>query len=221
MGNEKVLSDEILQDAQRRAERTRKRAEREAKKILKEAEAEAGATAEKALGAAQRRADRIADSILATVGQEAQRARLEAREAELTKLFERAIERLADRSTRDYPAVLATLAAQAIGAMRTDAVVLAFAGPDRPIVTEAWLEDVRRRAGGNVAVSVSDAPAPIRGGVVARSADGRLLYDNSFAARLERRRPELRQQVAARVYAQPEATEATGKMPVPPGKEQA
>ena len=66
--------------------------------------------------------------------------------------------------------------------------------------TDAWLDGVRRRVGRSVTIEVSANHAPITGGVIVRSADGRLLYDNSFAARLARLKPELRRRVAARLF---------------------
>ena len=113
MGNEKVLCDEILSDAKRKADRARKRAEREAKKILTEAGKKADEAAERTLGIARERGDRQAQAILATVAIEVQRDLLEAREAELDKLFDAARQLLADKASYDYPAALATLAAEA------------------------------------------------------------------------------------------------------------
>jgi len=200
MASEKVLSDEILKDAATKAERIRKRAERDAKKLLGDAAKEAEAAGETILGVARRRGERAAQCVLATVDQEARGDLLAAQERELDKLFEAAGRRLADRSACDYPAVVAGLAAQAIQAMGADRVALELAEADRPMATEAWLAEVRRRVGRDVAVTVSQEPAAIDGGVVVRSADGRLLYDNSFAARLRRLRPELRRELATKVF---------------------
>ncbi|MBM4038932.1 MAG: hypothetical protein FJ290_10495, partial [Planctomycetes bacterium] len=200
MASEKVLSDEILKDAATKAERIRKRAEREARKLLDAAAREAEAARDKVLDVARRRAERAAQSILATVEQETRRDLLAAREAELDGLFEAARQRLADRNGYDYPAAVAALAAQAIQAMGAGRVTLELAEADRALATEAWLADVRRRVGRDVAITLAQQPAAIDGGVVVRSADGRLLYDNSFAARLCRLRPDLRQELAARVF---------------------
>jgi len=200
MASEKVLSDEILKDAATKADRIRKRAEREAKKTLAAAATEAEAAQEKVLGVARGRADRAAQSILATVEQEAARDLAAAREAELDKMFEAARQRLLDRSACDYPAVVAALAAQAIQAMAADGVTLELAEADRAMATEAWLADIRRRVGRDVAITVSQEPAAIADGIVVRSADGHLLYDNSFAARLRRLKPELRRELAAKVF---------------------
>ncbi len=200
MASEKVLSDEILRDAATKADRIRKHAQEEAKKVLDEAAREAQAAVGKVLAVARRKADRAAGAILATVDQEARRDLLAAQAAEMERLFEAACARLADRSRYDYPDAVAGLAAQAIAAMGAESVVVELAEADRAMATGAWLAEVRRRVGRDVAITVSQEPAPIDGGVIVRSADGRLFYDNSFPARLRRFRPELRLDLAARVY---------------------
>jgi len=202
MASEKVLSDEILKDAATKADRIRKRAEREAKKTLAAAATEAEGAREKVLDVARGRADRAAQSILATVEQEAARDLSAAREAELDKMFEAARQRLTAlrQAQGDYPAVVAALAIQAIQAMAADGVTLELAEADRAMATDAWLADVRRRVGRDVAITVSEQPAAIGGGIVVRSADGHLLYDNSFAARLRRLWPDLRRELAAKVF---------------------
>jgi len=198
--SEKALADEILRDAQRKADRARTRAERETAKIQKKTERDAQTATARTLELAQERGERLAQAVLATLEAEAQRELLAAREGELDKLFEQARQRLADKGGYDYPAVLAVLAAQAIEAMAAPEVVLELNDGDRAIATEAWLADLRGRVGREVAIAVADGAAPIDGGLIARSADGRLLYDNSFAARLERLRPDLRRQLATRLF---------------------
>jgi len=200
MSSEKALSDEILKDAQKRADRIRSRAEREAQKILDDAVKEAEAAAQKILDAAKARGGRVAQSVLATVEQEARRDLLKAQEAELEKLFEAARARLAGRSSVDAAAVLTGLAAEAIAAMPADKVVVQMSEADRAVATEAWVAEVRRRVGREVAIAVAKEPAAVSGGVVVRSADGRLLYDNSYEARLGRLRPELRRELVAKIY---------------------
>jgi len=212
MASEKPLSDEILRDAQTKADRIRKRAQRDAAKLSDDAAREAAAAAGKVVDIARRRADRVAQSLLATIEQEMRLDLLVAREAELDRLFDAARDRLAARAAYDYPTVVAGLAAEAIAAMGADGAVLELAERDQGLATSAWLADVRRRVGRDVAIVVSGTSAPITGGAIVRSADGRLLYDNSLEARLRRLRPELRKELAARLFGY------TGGTPVPPAK---
>ena len=199
--SEKVLADEILADADGKAERARQRGERDARQIVARARQQALEAADQVLATARERGERIAASILATVEAEAQRDLLAAREGEFDRLFDAARQRLADKGSYDYPAVLAALAAQAIGAMAADEVIIELCEQDRALATAAWLDEVRRRVGRPVTIDVSANHAPIAGGLIVRSADGRLLYDNSFAARLERLKPELRRELAGRLFA--------------------
>jgi vacuolar-type H+-ATPase subunit E/Vma4 len=203
MGSRDALSDEILADARKKAEREAKRAERDAKQILSRARKQADAATDKVLDAARERAERQARSVLATVEQDIRRDLLEAQEAVLDGIFRQALDRAETRKGYHYPQAMVALAAEAVAAMDADEVLLGFAdGCDR-IATDEWLADVTRRVGRPVALRVADEPEAIDGGVVARSADGRLVYDNSFAARLARLRPALRREVAAIIY--PEA----------------
>jgi V/A-type H+/Na+-transporting ATPase subunit E len=201
IGNRKALSDEILSDARKKAERAAKRAERDAAGILAAAGKEAEAAAERVVATARRRAERQARSLLATVEQEVRRDLLESQEAELDRLFRAALDRAGQPQGADAAAMLAALAAEGVAALRSREIVLGFAPGGAGVATEAWLAEVRRRAGRDDAtIRVSPTPEPIQGGVVGRSADGRQVYDNSFAARLERLRPALRRQLAARLY---------------------
>jgi len=199
--NEKLLSDEILQDARTKAERALKKADRQAKKIIADAERDAEASLDKAREAARQRAQRIANSIIASLEQEVRRDRLDAQETELSKLFDSALDRLHGRSGYDAAGVLAGLAAETVKALGGDSVILGLAEQDRSIADEAWLNSVRQRAGYQGALTVDDTPADIAGGVVARSGDGRRYYDNSYAARLRRQRTALRQDIATQAYA--------------------
>jgi V/A-type H+-transporting ATPase subunit E len=220
--SERVLSDEILADAERKAGRARKRGEREAKQILGRARQRAAEAAARTLEAAEERAQRLEAAAMATFETEVQRDLLAVRERQLDALFDAARARLADKDGYDYPAVLADLAAQAIEAMPADRMVLELNEGDRGIASSGWLDDVRRRIGRPVEIAVADAPAPIDGGLTVRSADGRLLYDNSFDARIERLKPELRRQLAAKVFGERHVSEeearqqpAQGRAPSP------
>jgi len=199
--SEQLLSDEILQDAQKKAERALKKADRRAKQVVADAEKDAEAALDRAREAAHRRAQRTANSIMATLEQEMRRNLLDVREAELSALFDAALDRLSDRSGYDVADVLATLAAEAVAAIDSDTIILALNAGDRAIATDAWLATVRDRAGYGGALIVEGVPAPIDGGVVARSGDRKKLYDNSYAARLRRLRPTLRQDIATQAYA--------------------
>ena len=78
-GSERMLSDEILAEAERKAGRIRKRAEREARQIVTRAKQRAAEATAKTLEAAEERAQRLEAGIMATFDTEVQRDRLAAR----------------------------------------------------------------------------------------------------------------------------------------------
>jgi V/A-type H+-transporting ATPase subunit E len=208
--SQNALADEILADARKKAQRAAKRAEREARQILEKAEEQAEADAQEVIETARERADRQARAVLATVDQDIQREQLQAREEQIEAIFQDALDGLRRRKGYDYPKAMAALAAEAIRAMDGDEVVIGFAEGCAGIATDEWLADVKRRAGRDVTLRVAEEPEAIDGGVFVRSADGRLVYDNSFAARLERLRPRLRRHVAEMIYRDKTAESETG-----------
>lgn len=196
-----VLRQEILADAEKQAERARRRAKRDAKTALEKAETEAAEDREARLKDARRRADTTRDLVLARVPVEARRMRADRQEAILRGIYEDAASRLADRDGFDYAEAVGTLAAEAIKRMDGDRFTLAFSAADRDAVAERVAEEVRRRVGREgVEIAVADESADIEAGVVVRDADGRQTWDNSLAARLERLWPELRRRIAGRLF---------------------
>ena len=197
-----VLCKEILADAERQAQRTRRRAKRDADAALKEAQAEARKVREQRLADARDEACRARDLILARVGVEVARLRAARTEQVLREVRDGGQQRLAGREGFDYRGRLAALASEAIGAMEGRRFVLELAAADLEAGAEGLAEEVRRRVGrDDIEVTVSPDPAKIGAGVVVRDAEGRQVWDNSFEARLDRLWPELRLQIAKRLLA--------------------
>ncbi len=202
-----VLRDEILDDAQRQAERLRRRAERDARDILKEADKEAKEDREARLDEARRQAERTRDLVLARVPVEVGRMRAQRLEDALEAVRGRARQRLAEAGA-DRERV-AALAAEAAGCIAGDAVVLELAAEDVPRFGDGLAEDVVRRAGREgLQVSVVERPGTPGDGVVVRDPDGRQVWDNRLAARLDRMWPALRRHVAGRFLRREPAAEA-------------
>jgi V/A-type H+-transporting ATPase subunit E len=61
---------------------------------------------------------------------------------------------------------------------------------------------VRKLNGGQVKLAFDDEPVDTIGGVVLTAADGSIKFDNTFEARLERMRPNLRKEVAGLLTAE-------------------
>jgi len=191
-----VLRDEILADAKRQEERILRRAKQEADDILAKAKAEAEKEQRERLEAARAEAQRRRDLILGTVPVEVGRMRSARIEAALESVREETARRLAAREGLDYREALVSLAAAAIASMDGRKFVIALSAADRQALGDGWLEDVRRRAGRDVELSIAPEPAGIQTGLIVSDADGRRVCDQSFAARLARLWPQVRPGIA-------------------------
>jgi vacuolar-type H+-ATPase subunit E/Vma4 len=80
-------------------------------------------------------------------------------------------------------AALATLAREAISRLPAGAVQLAVSGADAALLDRAWLAAVSRSGAADDITLVVES---IDGGCIARSADGRASFDNTYEARVER-----------------------------------
>jgi len=203
-----TLSEEILSDARRKAERAIKRAEREVAKILARGEEEAKNLTEKILQAAREEAERRRKALLAGVEIEKMRLELDAKDKEIASILEKARERMKRKDSYDCRKALLALASYAAVALESDTVRLEFSESDRSVVDEKLLADItkeiEKKAGRNVKVSLGDFKRGISAGVVASSGDRRRLYDNSLEGRYERLKRHLRQMVAKAIFGEEE-----------------
>jgi len=201
---ENVLSDEILSDAKRRADRTVNRAEREGKKLVERAVKQAEAVRDRALAVAKARLTREEQVFASALTLEERMRRLKAQGMLLDEVLDRAAERLRSRSGFDYPALVRKLAVEGVVAMTGDAFVLRLAEADRDAMAKTLPDEVAAavatETGRDVKVTLADAPAAIDDGVHVESADGRQHVDNTFAGRLRRMRDELRFEIAALLF---------------------
>ena len=194
---EDALIDEIMADARKKAGRAARRAEQEAKDIVDKAGREAEDALKSAIDAARQRAERQKTIVLATVDIEAQRIEIDARESVIRDAFDAAEKRLAERQGFDYAGVLANLVAAAAEAIGGDRFVVTLAERDRKSVELAALQQtVSKKLGRAVRLDLAPEAAPISGGVIVYSADGRRMVDNSFESRMARTYDHLRRQVA-------------------------
>jgi vacuolar-type H+-ATPase subunit E/Vma4 len=197
-----VLREEILADARRQAERTVHRAERDAQEALDAARKEAEADRQSRLEAARREAERRRNLLLASVPVEEARMRADRIEEALQAVRDEARRRLADRGGEDYRATLVRLAAEAVAHMAGETFVLSLGVEDLKAFGKGLADEVRRAVGRDgLEVSVADEPAKIEAGVLVCDAEGRQVWNNGLAARLERSWPALRQAIGVRLLA--------------------
>ncbi|MGB3086785.1 MAG: V-type ATP synthase subunit E family protein, partial [Phycisphaerae bacterium] len=109
--------------------------------------------------------------------------------------------RLLARDGFDYRETVIRLAAEAISRMAGKRFVLELAERDLGDLGDTLAGEVRRRSDRDeLEISVAPEPAKIEGGVVVRDVEGRQVWDDSLAARLERLWPAARRAVASRLF---------------------
>lgn len=201
---EKVLIDEILADARRRADRTVKRAEREGRKLIDRVVKEAQAVRDRVVERGQTGLDRERHVFDSTIVLEERMRRLNAQGRLLDEVFQEAMTQLAERHGTNYKTLVKDLVVEAVLAMTGDDFVLHLGKADLTSVKRGLRTEVtaavREMSARTVRLTIADVPAHIQAGVVVASADGTQRFDNSFAARLERASDALRFEVAALLF---------------------
>ena len=191
-GDPEALVLEINAMARRESAGLIAAAEEEARGLLSAAGTAAAAARRKTLASAQAGAARRRETLLASVPGEAGRLRAERREAALEAIKAEALRLLpAEAAAAGKRAVLAALAAQAIGRMEGKKFMIDLAPGDKGEAAGLPAEIERRAGRGHLELLVGEDPG-LDGGVLVRGAEGRQRWDNGFRARLERAWPELR-----------------------------
>jgi vacuolar-type H+-ATPase subunit E/Vma4 len=188
---EQALAQEIIADAQRRAERIRLRAEREGHKLVEDARKAAQAERERVLQEARARVERQRQVVTARIGQELESLRRHALYQSVERLRAEAEGELARLADSDgHAQALKDLALLAIEAMQGDSFQLILRPQDRDRWGQELLDAIpsaaRERLGRQVRVEIAPDALPDGGGLVVRAADGRQMADQTFKSRMRR-----------------------------------
>ena len=195
---ERRLEQEILSEAQKRADRIVARAEADGQKALRAAEEANARRREEALAEAREEAARKARGIERGSQMERRRLWLEEREACLETCFVEVLREAEELPQGDSrrAASLAALAREAIRAIQADkALAVAVSPTDAALATAKWLEGLCDEARG-IAFEVR-ADESMRGGIRVATPDGARAYDNTYGGRLDRLKEQFRREVAA------------------------
>ena len=202
------LVDQILADARRKAERAQKKADREAEKMTAKATSEAEAILARAREDGRERAEQDSRRTLASVPLEILRHRLTCQQAALDEVRQLAETEAGNQQGDARYRTLLRLTTQAAKAIDAAGCVVTLNEADRREVGDRLVQEAGTHAG--CKLTLDAATAPIRGGVVVCSEDGRRAYDNSIEQRFARLWEDLRADVANTVYPPSDDTAAGG-----------
>lgn len=192
---ENALADEILGDARRQAERKIASAKRTAERIVKTAQSQTEGARQEATRAAEQKLAHERELILAGVPHQRQIRELRVKSEVIDRLFAEAMESMKSADKSERLALLAHLSSGAISAMPGDSFTLEVAPNDAQELGRHLADKVKQVAGRNIEITVVPSEK-VDGGVIARTADGRHMVDNSFATRLRRVPQELQTKIA-------------------------
>ena len=192
------IEEIIINEAKEKAENIIVKAREEAKKVLGKAEQEAKREAEEIISKKKTDAEAQARRILSEAKLEARLKILNAKEQLISEAFDKALEKLKEFSqSAQYKTALENLIKDAAIIIRGgDLEVLLPENTNVNIDLSKIAKKIEEQTGIKTSLNISKERIRSIGGVIVRSKDRLLTVDNTFEARLERLREQLRVNVA-------------------------
>ena len=189
-GNIEALSQAILSEARAEIDELKRNAQSQADSVRKRAQESATKERTAIVEQAIQEARRLRSQATATAQLKARALELEHRERLLDSVFQAVAERLPKVPQReDYGAIVIHLAREALSQLRSDVGELLLDEAARGVFTQDILDDLAKTA--LVQLTVGGPPAA-GFGVIARTPDGHLQFDNTLETRLRRMQSSIR-----------------------------
>ena len=146
---------------------------------------------DKIISDGKKEADKIEKQIVGSSDLEARNKQLRFLEEAVDKVFSTALDRIAktDRSG-DYSNLIKTLLNEATQILGTSEIVVLTSANDKDVVQS----ELSNLPGSELSNDTIDC----LGGIVAKSKDGAMTFDNTIDARIERLKPLIRKEIAAK-----------------------
>jgi len=202
-----ALAEEILADAQQQADGKRQRAHRSAQRILRSETARAQQLEKDALADAEQQLEHQVRTLMADLPHQNQMRSVQVKDQIISDLFQQVLHTLRTREGIDLLPILVRLSSDAIALLDGNHFVLELDPQDVDTLGDRLgdqtVADVRTRYDRDVIVDIVASNALPDGGVIVRPAAENAvsqMIDNSFATRLRRAEPQLRGQIADRLF---------------------
>ncbi len=196
------IEEIIIKEAKEKAENITAKAKEKAKEVLNKAQQEAEKAAKEIIDRKRAEAESQARRILSEAKLEARLKILNAKEQLISEVFDEAVKRLKGFSqSTQYKAALENLikdAAMIIGG--GDLEVLLPENTNVNLDLAKIAREVEERTGRPTSFTISKNRVRSIGGVIVRSKDQLFTVDNTFEARFERLRAQLRVNVASLLF---------------------
>jgi len=176
--------------------------------VLNEAREKADTEAGAIVSRGEQEARRESQRILAEARIKARREKVKAQEEMVGRAFESAREnmkQLAESKSENYKKILVSLIRESVLSSGASSLEVILDPRDKALIPEDRLNEIARETGAelgrSMSLSVSKEALACLGGVVVKSADGKVRIDNTFEARIDRFRDDIRTLVAKTLFA--------------------
>lgn len=198
----KNITREIGEEAEEQAEEILNEAREEAEEIIEEAEEQAQTERKRIISRGEREANRIKRRIVANARREARQSKLQAREEVIQEVLQESKEKLLELkdNEEEYKSILKNLiVSSGIAIGGGDLKVLVLEEDEQLISSEdlkAISEDISEDTGKDTKLDLEASLKNVEGGAIVEKADGSISSDNTFKARLDRKKESMRSEVA-------------------------
>lgn len=201
----------IIEDGEKEIASIIDKAERTASEILEKAEENGGSDAEKILKESREKAEAIRRRLLSGVNIEVKRTKLKAREEVVSSINRKVLKGLEDiRPGSGYPRLLAEVIIEAITGLDGNSFLVYVDRRDMNLLREQVFSLVRDGLQKQARQIETFEETPLEksslGGARVSVPGGRVIYDNTFEARIYRMRDKIRNIIFEEVF-EPEGSE--------------
>lgn len=188
-----LLTQAVMSEARAEAEKILQDAKAKAEGVLQEAQVQAAAERKEILERAALEAERTHRQAVASAQMKARMLELHHREKRLKDVFEAAGQKLSSvQAWKDYDEIAIQLAREALIHLGSERAQIRTDAKTMHALTKASLEKLSKELNMNITVGETLSRGT---GVIARTEDGRMLYDNTLETRLVRLQGTLRSSV--------------------------
>ena len=145
---------------------------------------------DKIISDGKKEADKIEKQIIGSSDLEARNKQLMVLEEAVDNVFSKALDQIANKRDDDYPKLIKTLLDEATQILGTSDLIVFTNNKDKDVVQSTLSQFTGSE--------LSSDTIECLGGVIVKSKDGAMTFDNTIDARIERLKPLIRKEIAAK-----------------------